>query len=208
MQGAVLPRLLAFLSAPSIVLDRDQPAPWKRCTRTPVTRECGGRVRVASVIGARPQFIKAWPVSRELRGAGHVETIVHTGQHYDEQMSDVFFAEMGIPRPDHFLEIGSGSHGDQTGRMLMAVEQTLIAERPDWVLVYGDTNTTLAAAIAACKLGVRLAHIEAGLGSTNRSMLKSITRMGPLFRLLLVPRRRPWTTGTRGALAGVTWWVT
>jgi UDP-GlcNAc3NAcA epimerase len=134
-------------------------------------------VKIASIVGARPQFIKAWPVSRELRSAGHVESIVHTGQHYDEQMSDVFFSEMGIARPDHFLEIGSGSHGDQTGRMLMAVEQTLIAERPDWVLVYGDTNTTLAAAIAACKLGVRLAHVEAGLRSYNRSMPEEHNRV-------------------------------
>lgn len=134
-------------------------------------------MKIASIVGARPQFIKAWPVSRELRRAGHVESIVHTGQHYDEQMSDVFFAEMGIARPDHFLEIGSGSHGDQTGRMLMAVEQTLIAERPDWVLVYGDTNTTLAAAIAACKLGLRLAHVEAGLRSYNRSMPEEHNRV-------------------------------
>ncbi len=134
-------------------------------------------MRIASIVGARPQFIKAWPVSRELRRAGHVEVLVHTGQHYDEQMSDVFFAEMGIARPDHFLEIGSGTHGDQTGRMIIAVEQTLIAERPDWVLVYGDTNTTLAAAIAACKLGVRVAHVEAGLRSYNRSMPEEHNRV-------------------------------
>jgi UDP-N-acetylglucosamine 2-epimerase len=134
-------------------------------------------VKVASVVGARPQFIKAWPVSRELRRFGHSETIVHTGQHYDEQMSQVFFTEMGIARPDHFLEIGSGSHGDQTGRMLIAVEQTLLSEQPDWVLVYGDTNTTLAAAIAACKLGVRLAHVESGLRSYNRSMPEEHNRV-------------------------------
>lgn len=134
-------------------------------------------MKIASIIGARPQFIKAWPVSRELRRFGHDETIVHTGQHYDELMSDVFFTEMEIARPDHFLEIGSGSHGDQTGRMLMAVEQTLLQERPDWVLVYGDTNTTLAAAIAACKLGVRLAHVEAGLRSYNRSMPEEHNRV-------------------------------
>ncbi|MGQ0642815.1 MAG: non-hydrolyzing UDP-N-acetylglucosamine 2-epimerase [Gemmatimonadaceae bacterium] len=134
-------------------------------------------MKVASVVGARPQFIKAWPVSRELRRFGHAETIVHTGQHYDEQMSDVFFTEMGIARPDHLLEIGSGSHGNQTGRMLMAVEETLLRERPDWVLVYGDTNTTLAAAIAACKLGVKLAHVESGLRSYNRSMPEEHNRV-------------------------------
>jgi len=108
---------------------------------------------------------------------GHRETIVHTGQHYDQQMSDVFFAEMGIARPDHFLEIGSGSHGSQTGRMLMAVEETLVGERPDLVLVYGDTNTTLAAAIAACKLGVKLAHVESGLRSYNRTMPEEHNRV-------------------------------
>jgi UDP-GlcNAc3NAcA epimerase len=135
------------------------------------------QVKIASVVGARPQFIKAWPVSRQLRQFGHTQTIVHTGQHYDHLMSDVFFDEMGIDRPDHFLEIGSGSHGDQTGRMMIAIEQTLLRERPDWVLVYGDTNTTLAAAIAACKLNIRLAHVEAGLRSYNRSMPEEHNRV-------------------------------
>ena len=135
------------------------------------------RVKIASIVGARPQFIKASPVSRALKQAGHHEVMVHTGQHYDAQMSDVFFDEMGIARPDHFLEIGSGSHAEQTGRMMMAVERTLIDERPDCALVYGDTNTTLAAALAACKLGVRLAHIEAGLRSFNRSMPEEHNRV-------------------------------
>lgn len=150
--------------APSIVLRRDP-------IRTVL------QVKIASVVGARPQFIKAWPVSRQLRHFGHTQTIVHTGQHYDHQMSDVFFDEMGIDRPDHFLEIGSGSHGDQTGRMIIAIEQTLLREQPDCVLVYGDTNTTLAAAIAACKLGIRLAHVEAGLRSYNRTMPEEHNRV-------------------------------
>ena len=134
-------------------------------------------MKIASIVGARPQFIKAFPVSRALKEAGHVEIIVHTGQHYDAQMSDVFFDEMGIARPDHFLEIGSGSHAEQTGRMMVAVERTLQDERPDYALVYGDTNTTLAAALAACKLGVRLAHVEAGLRSFNRTMAEEHNRV-------------------------------
>lgn len=134
-------------------------------------------MKIASIVGARPQFIKASPVSRALKHAGHHEVIVHTGQHYDAQMSEVFFAEMGIARPNHFLEIGSGSHAEQTGRMMVAVEHTLIAERPDCALVYGDTNTTLAAALAACKLGVRLAHVEAGLRSFNRTMPEEHNRV-------------------------------
>jgi len=134
-------------------------------------------VKIASIVGARPQFIKASPVSRALKQAGHAEIIVHTGQHYDAQMSDVFFDEMGIARPDHFLAIGSGSHAEQTGRMMVAIERTLLDERPECALVYGDTNTTLAAALAACKLGVRLAHVEAGLRSFNRTMPEEHNRV-------------------------------
>lgn len=134
-------------------------------------------MKIASIVGARPQFIKASPVSAALREAGHREVIVHTGQHYDTQMSDVFFAEMGIARPDHFLAIGSGSHAEQTGRMMAAVERALVAEQPDYALVYGDTNTTLAAAIAAVKLGIRLAHVEAGLRSFNRTMPEEHNRV-------------------------------
>ena len=134
-------------------------------------------MKIASIVGARPQFIKASPVSRALQQAGHREVMVHTGQHYDTQMSDVFFSEMGIARPDHFLEIGSGTHAEQTGRMMVAVERTLVAERPDCAIVYGDTNTTLAAALAAAKLGVRLAHVEAGLRSFNRTMPEEHNRV-------------------------------
>ncbi|HJU74385.1 MAG TPA: UDP-N-acetylglucosamine 2-epimerase (non-hydrolyzing) [Gemmatimonadaceae bacterium] len=134
-------------------------------------------MKVASIVGARPQFIKAAPVSVALKEAGHNEVIVHTGQHYDPQMSDVFFSEMGIAPPDHFLAIGSGSHAEQTGRMMVAVERTLVDERPDYALVYGDTNTTLAAALAAVKLGVPLAHVEAGLRSFNRTMPEEHNRV-------------------------------
>jgi UDP-GlcNAc3NAcA epimerase len=132
-------------------------------------------VRVASIVGARPQFIKLAPVSSALRER-HDEIIIHTGQHYDYDMSAQFFDELAIAPPDYHLEIGSASHGAQTGRMLEAIEQVLLKERPDWVIVYGDTNSTLAGALAAAKLHIPIAHIEAGL-RTDRSEPEEINRV-------------------------------
>jgi len=134
--------------------------------------------RVCTVIGARPQFIKAAAVSAKFAAdARFAETIIHTGQHYDPEMSEVFFRELGIPRERHNLGIGSGGHGEQTGRMLAALEAVLAAERPDWVLVYGDTNSTLAGALAAAKLHLRAAHVEAGMRSFNRRMPEEVNRV-------------------------------
>jgi len=134
-------------------------------------------LNVVTIVGARPQFIKAAPVSSALRAAGHSEVIVHTGQHYDANMSSVFFDELALPPPTHHLGVGSGMHGAQTGAMLAAIERVLVAERPDWLLVYGDTNSTLAGALAAAKLHLRVAHIEAGLRSFNRQMPEEVNRL-------------------------------
>lgn len=135
-------------------------------------------MRILTVVGARPQFIKAATVSRVLRDMPDVqELLVHTGQHHDANMSDVFFQTMDIPRPAHHLGISGGGHGQMTGRMLEGLERVVLAEKPDWMLVYGDTNSTLAAALAASKLHLPIAHVEAGLRSYKLGMPEEINRI-------------------------------
>lgn len=147
-------------------------------------------MKISTIVGARPQFIKAAVVSAALAGRpGITEELIHTGQHFDANMSDVFFSQLGIPAPAHTLNIHSLSHGAMTGRMLEAIETLLLANRPDWVLVYGDTNSTIAGALAAAKLQIRVAHVEAGLRSFNRAMPEEINRISTdhLSDLLFAP---------------------
>lgn len=133
-------------------------------------------MKILSVVGARPQFVKAAMVSRALRSVCH-EVLLHTGQHYDESMSQVFFDELNLPQPEIYLGVGSNSHAEQTAQMMTGIERVLLEQPPNWVLVYGDTNSTLAGALAAAKLNIPVAHVEAGLRSFNRSMPEEINRV-------------------------------
>jgi len=135
-------------------------------------------MKIVTILGARPQFIKAGTVSREIAKYQEIEeVIVHTGQHYDANMSEIFFEEMQIPKPHYNLDINGLGHGAMTGQMLEKIEKILLHEKPDWVMVYGDTNSTLAGALAASKLHIKTAHIEAGLRSFNMSMPEEINRI-------------------------------
>ena len=148
-------------------------------------------MHILHVAGARPNFPKLAPVHRAMRGAGWEQLVVHTGQHYDAALSSQFFEELEIPEPDANLEVGSGTHALQTARVMERLEPILVARRPDWVLVYGDVNSTVAAALVASKLGIRIAHVEAGLRSNDRTMPEEINRIvtDRLADLLLTPSR-------------------
>lgn len=162
-------------------------------------------IDIMTIVGARPQFIKAAAVSRSIVRSGACrEHMVHTGQHYDANMSDLFFEELGIPAPAIHLGIGSGGHGEQTGRMLAAIEEAIGSVKPDWVLIYGDTNSTLAGALAAAKLHVPVAHVEAGLRSFNRRMPEEINRVvsDHLSDILFAPTGEAVANLAREGIAG------
>lgn len=150
-------------------------------------------IKVVNVVGARPNFMKIAPIVAELRRRSDAfeQILVHTGQHYDEAMSDAFFNDLGIPRPDINLEIGSASHAEQTARIMIAFESVILEHRPDWVVVVGDVNSTIAATLVAAKLDTRVAHVEAGLRSRDRRMPEEINRLATdaLADLLLTPSR-------------------
>jgi UDP-GlcNAc3NAcA epimerase len=145
-------------------------------------------MKILSVVGNRPQFIKSAPLSLALRNEVD-EVVLHTGQHYDRELSEIFFEDLELGDPKYRLEVGSGTHAEQTGRMLPGIEQAIVTEAPDAVLVYGDTNSTLAGGLAAAKLGVPVAHVEAGLRSFDRSMPEELNRMlvDDLSELLFCP---------------------
>ena len=147
-------------------------------------------MKIVTIEGARPQFIKASALSREIKNhSGIEEVIIHTGQHFDANMSDIFFKEMDIPAPKYQLDIHSLSHGAMTGRMLEEIEKILVSEKPDCVLVYGDTNSTLAGALAARKLNIRVAHVEAGLRSYNMAMPEETVFLQIEFQIFFFARR-------------------
>lgn len=172
---------------------------------TPASRIDDGAVTILTVVGARPQFVKAAVVSRALRKC-HREILVHTGQHYDHGLSELFFRELDLPPPTRWLGVGSGSHAEQTGKMLMKIETAIIEEKPDLVVVYGDTNSTLAGAMAAVKLSVPVAHIEAGCRSYDRTMPEEVNRVvtDHMSSLLFCPTKRSVTNlAKEGITTGV-----
>ncbi len=161
-------------------------------TATPVRQDRRAEVKVLHAVGARPNFVKIVPIVRALASADEVEQLlVHTGQHYDRSMSEAFFEELELPRPDVYLGVGSGSHAQQTARVMLAFEPVLEAFRPDWVIVVGDVNSTLACALTAAKTGIGVAHVEAGLRSFDRSMPEEVNRVlaDHVADLLFTPSR-------------------